>query len=241
MTIHMPESFHENDICVVIPSFGPPPILTQLSRELRERGIGQLLIVNDGSDATYDVIFREAITQGAEVINLPANQGKGAAIKHAIRHLLSKPHPPRWVAFCDDDGQHSVSDVLAVIKYAQDNNSDFVIGSRSFTPRPPLKSLVGNVFMSHFLHLLLRHKVRDTQSGLRVLSLKAATSIIGIPDNRFSFEMKALIHLLQQEIIPQEISIETIYHHSNALTRFRPLKDSGQVIWATIKSVMNKK
>jgi len=95
--------------------------------------------------------------------------------------------------------------------------------------------------MSHLLHLLLRYKVQDTQSRLRVLSSKVARLITDIPDNRFGFEMEALIRLLQFGHKPEEVSIQTIYYRNNAATRFRPHKDSGQVSWASIKSVVDKK
>ncbi len=230
-----------NDIVVVIPSFCPPANLPQLCATLHSLGLKRILIVNDGSPESYGSIFKEAQTLGCEVISYQKNQGKGAAIKVAIKHLLQSNYSFEFCLFCDDDGQHSPKDILRVSQHALNEKPDCVLGCRDFAgSHVPFKSWFGNFFMRQMIALIHSYKIHDSQTGLRCYSKKMLSSLERIPDNQFGFELQALLQMIKNNNHIVTIPIETIYFSSNAATRFNPLLDSAKVLWAAITTQQKK-
>ena len=71
------------EIAVIIPAFNEEKSVAGVIRAVRScREISQILVVNDGST---DETAKIARSQGAEVINLPRNKGKGAAVTAGVK------------------------------------------------------------------------------------------------------------------------------------------------------------
>lgn len=231
-----------NDIVVVIPSFCPPDSLPQLCSTLQGLGLKRILIVNDGSPDSYEAVFKEAQNLGCEIISHQKNQGKGAAIKFAIKHLLKTNASFEYCLFCDDDGQHSPKDIGRVGQHALKEKPDCVLGCRDFAGNHvPFKSWFGNLFMRQMIALIHSYKIHDSQTGLRCYSKKMLSSIECIPDNQFGFELQALLQMIKNKNNIVMVPIETIYFSSNAATRFNPIIDSAKVLWAAITTNQQKK
>lgn len=218
--------------CVlIIPSYKPPESLIELFDLITMKTSINILIVNDGSPATYQDIFDQLEKKGATVTHLTKNMGKGAAIRLGLEQALKKFSEASHFAFCDDDGQHSAADVIKIIHEASSKNLDFVLGSRTFGRMTPWKSLLGNNFMSFFLKIRHQIFIRDSQSGLRCFTKRTAALILEVKGERFGYELQTLITLHRKKIKPYLVPIETIYHNANRGTRFRAIADSARLIW----------
>src|SRR5207247_2212018 len=75
--------------------------------------VDQVLVVDDGST---DQTARQAREAGAEVVTHSRNQGKGAAIKTGLRHLLAGGF--NYVILLDGDGQHSPDEIPIFLRAA---------------------------------------------------------------------------------------------------------------------------
>src|SRR5262245_57327480 len=68
--------------CIVIPAYNPREPLLQLVQELQGRGLKDIVVVDDGSEAQCAPIFeRLASSEGVHLLRHAINLGKGAALK----------------------------------------------------------------------------------------------------------------------------------------------------------------
>ena len=218
------------EIVVIIPSYCPPDTLVPFCEGLRQLGFEHILVVNDGSHRDYEPIFDRILKCGIDVVTSTKNRGKGHAIKTGIVHAMEAYPDSTHYIFCDDDGQHSLNDVLRVAKKSVSENLMFAIGERDFSVNTPWKSLLGNRFTSTVLGLCHGIRAPDSQSGLRCISCAVAPLLLKIKEDRFGFELRALILIYKSGIKIEAIPIETIYFNGNSRTRFKPIRDSLAVI-----------
>lgn len=219
-----------NNTLVIIPSFRPPDDLPNFCLKLQSRGFQKILVVNDGSPESYAHIFEQIRKNGIEVISERVNRGKGYAIKAGLHHALDTYPEVTYFVFCDDDGQHADFDVAKIALKAVNEKKLFTLGERNFSSNTPWKSLLGNIFTSAVLRLRFRIKAPDSQSGLRCVSREITHILLSIPDERFGFELNALISIHKANIEICTVPIETIYIDGNSRTRFHPINDSIGVI-----------
>ena len=76
-------------IPLIIPSLDPDDRLPVLLRQLKEKGIRNIVLINDGSSAAYHRYFEQAEQElGCTVLRHAVNLGKGRALKTARSALL---------------------------------------------------------------------------------------------------------------------------------------------------------
>lgn len=121
------------DIPVIIPSLEPDDRLPELLCRLKEKGIRNIVLVNDGSSDAYEEFFVKAQNVfGCTVLRHAVNLGKGRALKTAFNHCLQQwPDAPGCVT-ADSDGQHSPECILACMQALYDHPQHLVLGVRNF-------------------------------------------------------------------------------------------------------------
>lgn len=147
------------------------------------RRFPNIVCVDDGSsDHSADL----AEAAGATVVRHPINLGQGAALQTGIDWVLRYTDALYLVTF-DADGQHRVSDALAMIERAEAEDLSFVLGSRF---------LAGNVQAGLLKRIVLTSvakvssiktgmRLTDAHNGLRVLRRDAAEAI-NLTQNRMA-------------------------------------------------------
>jgi glycosyltransferase involved in cell wall biosynthesis len=158
---------------------------------LADEGGFELIVVDDGSpDATAE----EAIRAGAdEVISLPANRGKGAAVRTGM--LAARG---RTMAFTDADLAYSPDQVLTLLAKVEEG-WDVVVGSRRHVDTTTLvrarriREVGGRVFSLVTSWLVLGQE-RDTQCGLKAFSADAARRIFSRSQlDSFAFDVEIFL------------------------------------------------
>ena len=75
---------------VIIPSLEPDERLPGLLADMKEAGIENIVLVDDGSGPEYAPVFEQAQRQfGCTVLRHAVNLGKGRALKTAFNHCLN--------------------------------------------------------------------------------------------------------------------------------------------------------
>lgn len=220
---------------VVIPAYKPDEKLPRLIRDLKDAGVSSILVVNDGSGAAFDGVFREVEALGCELLIHEVNRGKGAALKTAFRHL-SERGCREVVCTADADGQHLPVDIVACLKEAEAHPGALIIGGRGFTGNVPLRSRLGNAFSRHTFHLFTGVKVYDTQTGLRAFSPDLLPLVEGVKGDRYEYEMQMLCDAAKQKIPVREIRIQTVYLEDNASSHFNAFHDAMRVYGILLKN-----
>lgn len=216
---------------VVIPTYQPPNIFPSLIDNLIARGVSQIIVVDDGSPVNYQPIF-STINRHDEVTLLrhSVNLGKGQALKTAFNHvLLTVPPTCPGVVTADDDGQHSPHNIVALAAQLTSQQTEVILGVRSFRGKIPARNRFGNILTKHLFRIIIGTKLTDTQTGLRAISLSILPSLLRLPSKRFDYEFEALIYLAKSRVPIRQEPIQTLYPNKNHRSHFKPLADSLRI------------
>ena len=225
-------------LSVIIPAYNEakrlPLTLVDVDKHLSQQDYSyEILVINDGSkDATAEITERFLpLIANLKLINLPENQGKGAAVRQGM--LAAKGN---WRLFMDADNSTSISEFAKMIPYFKEGY-EVIIGSRAVKGaklRPPqaihrqLAGKLGNLF----IQLLLLRKIWDSQCGFKCFSEQAAERIFPlIKINRWGFDIEILALAKKFGYAIKEIPVFWVNDprtHVKALSYL-------QVLWETIK------
>jgi len=138
--------------------------------------VDELIVVDDGStDGTRAAV--EGWLPGhehARLLTFDVNQGMSAAYYRAFTHLRERSDldPGDFVYTVDADGQHDLATLDELHRIATTEGLDALLARRDLSGYPPHKRL-GNWSLSAWASLWAGRRLRDVESGLRVLRLGA--------------------------------------------------------------------
>jgi dolichyl-phosphate beta-glucosyltransferase len=187
-------------LTMVIPAFNEatrlPPTLTRMRDYLDAAGDSyEVLVVDDGSsDATLAVA--EAAARDwpqLEVLRLPENQGKGAAVREGMLHGRGTLR-----AFSDADLSTPI-DELPRLRSQLGGACHVAIASRDApgsdiqVHQPYWREFMGRSY-NRILRLLVLPGIRDTQCGFKLFTAEAAEACFGpLETFRFGFDAEVLV------------------------------------------------
>lgn len=232
----------KNRCCaILIPALNPTDTLVNYVHSLIQNGFRQIILVNDGSTAACDIIFRqcEAFPE-CTVLKHSVNLGKGRALKTGFQAYLQQVNPTlKGVITADADGQHLVKDVILLDEAMDTSTEHCILGVRNFKKAGiPFRSRFGNVCTSAVFKVLYGSSVKDTQTGLRALSNTFIEEIIKLPGDRFEYEINMLIAAALKKKKICQIDIHTIYENNNEQSHFRPVRDSIKIYSCLMRSFL---
>lgn len=178
-----------------------------------------VLVVDDGSRDGSAEVARRA---GAEVIRHRRRLGKGQAIRTGI--AAARGRGAAVVVTLDGDGQHSPSDLGAVLDAARAKPQAIVIGGRLDDPSvlPPARLNAIHV-AGFFVNWASGLKLRDTQSGFRAYPIQLFDEIRPRRGG-FVFETEVLIAAVARGWRVREVPVTAI-PRARRRSRFRPITD----------------
>jgi glycosyltransferase involved in cell wall biosynthesis len=168
-----------------------------------------LVMVDDGStDGTLELLRAlERDSHDISVIALPANVGKGEAVRAGLTSALAAK--PTWVGYVDADMSTPASEVLRLLDLAQATDRfDVVFGARvamlgRHVQRSSFRHYAGRVFAT-LASLVLSKAVYDTQCGAKLFRrTEALHRSISVPfRSRWAFDVELLGRLHAAGIDP---------------------------------------
>lgn len=208
---------------------------TIAASELAGAGL-EVVLVDDGSqDGTPEVAAAAAADAGlrAHVIELPANRGKGAAVRAGI---LSARAPVR--VFVDADLSVEVEDVVRCFRTLEEGTAHVVYGTRAHRESALTRSQpVHRVAAGRTYNLLLRSlgltAERDTQCGLKGFSAAAAADVFEpLRTAGFGFDIEVLARAARGGWRVEPLPVR--WSHV-AASRVRPLRDGWSMGWSALR------
>jgi glycosyltransferase involved in cell wall biosynthesis len=135
-------------VSIIIPALNEAESIGRVVAEMPWPRIAECIVVDNGStDATASI----AAQAGARVIQSP--RGYGAACLAGSKAALPSS---AILVFMDGDGSDIIAGLPRLITPIQNNEADFVIGSRNRGTREPGSMLASQIFAGHFVGILLR-------------------------------------------------------------------------------------
>ncbi|MGZ4607007.1 MAG: glycosyltransferase family 2 protein [Blastococcus sp.] len=178
----LPRRLPRPDTWVVVPLYNEATVIADVVRGIRE-AFPQVVCVDDGSSDGSAVAARKG---GAVVVQHPVNLGQGAALQTGIAYALRDPEMKYIVTF-DADGQHQVSDAVAMIEKLRTGTADVVFGSRFLDSRTKPGRAKRTLLRAAVVYTNLTTKMRltDAHTGLRAMS-RAVAERLDIRQNRMA-------------------------------------------------------
>lgn len=230
MKLHFLEGNDRTKNLIIIPAYNPDhKLIALIDSLLKSKNIAEIVVVNDGSNENTSKCFTEIATKVTLLVH-PINQGKGAAIKTALRYIAQKYTELCGVATVDADGQHTAEDAEKLLHTLPDATDSLILGVRSFSADIPWKSRWGNNITKFVFRLLSGAKVSDTQTGLRAFTSRLIPFLLSVTGDRYEYEMNMLASCAKQKIKITEVPIATIYiDQKNTTSHFRVVRDSLRI------------
>jgi glycosyltransferase involved in cell wall biosynthesis len=199
---------------ILIPAHDEAPRISAVVR-----GAGKhlpVLVVDDGSSDETAAVAEAA---GAAVLRQTPNQGKGAALRAGFHRALDEG----WKATLtlDADGQHDPAEIPKFLDAwrgrpivgghpAIAGRLELVIGYRDFAAMPPLRRLA-NTLGRLTLQWALGTRVRDNQSGYRLVSRRMMEAMVESRESGFEFEVEMIATCVRRGWRIAWVPIRTIY------------------------------
>lgn len=216
---------------IVIPAYNPDFHLLEVIKDMKKLNY-PIILVNDGSDNSN---YFNKVKSNVILLNHKVNKGKGAAMKTALEY--AKTMKADGIIFVDADGQHKLKDVEKLINLFKKNTDSYILGYRTFYKKVPLRSKIGNNITRFMFKLFTHHKIKDTQTGLRVVPFNDIDFLLKIDGNRYEYEMNMLIEIVKSKKYIEE-EIETIYiDDKNSTSHFKVIRDSFLIYKILFKSL----
>jgi glycosyltransferase involved in cell wall biosynthesis len=179
-------------VTVLVAAYNEAPVIGGVVRKALEAvPFGEVLVVDDGSTDGTD---RTAAEAGARVVRLPANAGKGSAVRRGLPEAQGDV-----IVLIDGDGQDDPSEIPQLLE-ALRPGVDLVIGSRfigHFDPGAitPVNHW-GNRFLTTAINLLFSVRLTDTQAGFKAVRSDALKRV-SLRAHRFDIEVDLLLGILR--------------------------------------------
>lgn len=189
-------------ISVVIPALNEAESIGQVVSSMPWNLIAECIVVDNGStDATADI----ANAAGARVITSP--RGYGAACFAGSNAALASS---TILIFMDGDGSDVITDLPRLVAPIQNDEADFVIGSRIRGTREPGSLLGSQIFAGRLVGILLRilGKGRYTDMGPLRAIRRSSLNQLQMSEFTYGWNLEMQIKAARSDLRIQEIPVD---------------------------------
>jgi glycosyltransferase involved in cell wall biosynthesis len=228
-----PETAAGYRVVAVIPAFNEERFIASVVITALQYA-QHVIVVDDGSADRTAHIARIA---GAEVIELPENQGKGRALNAGLDR--ARELNPMAVVMLDGDAQHDPAEIPELVRPIAEGEADVVIGSRFLDRKSeiPAWRRVGQHALTYATNSTSGVAMTDSQSGFRALSVTALRKL-RFNSSGLAAESEMQFLLRDSQLRTTEVSIGVQYRDGN---KRNPVVHGLQVLDAILSLVARRR
>ena len=217
---------------VIVPSLNPDERLISLVDELVHKNEFKIIIVDDGSDASFHDIFEKLQAfEDVVILKHDKNYGKGGSLKTAFSYCLKNFKEYSGIITIDCDGKHEVLDILKVSNELKSNPNSLVLGVRSLNKENSFKrNYIGNKMLNSSFKILYGLNIKDTQTGLRGIPMKELEWLSKIRGRHYDYEVNMLIQIKRRDIEIRQVPIKTVQFEGHKGTNYKTILDTIRII-----------
>ena len=163
----------------------------------------EIIVVNDGSTDNTSSILESIVDERIHVVELPNNQGKGAAVRFGISNSSGD-----YVIIYDADLEYDPAEIPTLLQEAISKHFDVVLGARVFGSHSAFSFwyVMGNRITTLFVNMMFNSYVADIHTCYKLVSRQALKRIT-LKSNGFDFDTELICKLLKAGYRPFEIPI----------------------------------
>lgn len=222
---HCRQSLHDRGICVIIPTYNNQGTIA----DVVERTLlhcSDVIVVNDGStDRTREIL--ESLPD-IDLINAPANEGKGAALRRGFRRALERGFA--CAITLDADGQHFPEDIPLFLEANMEHPGALIVGARNLEGvKRSRGSRFANSFSNFWFCVQTLHRLPDTQTGFRLYPLRKIKGL-SLLTSRYEAELELLVFASWHGVKLVSIPVNVFYPApEERVSHFRPGADFTRI------------
>ena len=220
---------------VLIPSYNPGVQVLETVRQARTQWNPVWVVVDGSTDGTAERLQSMAEQDdGLEVIVLPHNQGKGAAVLEGISRAARAGFTHALTM--DSDGQHPADLIPRFMATSQARPQAMVLGKPVFGPEAPALRVNGRKVSNGWANLeTLWMGVGDSLYGFRVYPIAPLIKIMrnNAFMRRFDFDPEAVVRLCWAGVPPVNLDAPVRYlsAEEGGVSHFKYLRDNTLLTW----------
>lgn len=216
-------------VTTVVPAYNEEEALESVVDEYREVS-DEIVVVDDGSSDRTPEIGRDLADRYDDVVFVTheTNQGKAHALRTGVEHASGDV-----LVFTDADMTYPAEHVPDLVA-ALEEGADLVLGNRfgSGETSIPAVNRLGNTLFSFMISFVGGARIRDGQTGLRVLR-KEDFENLDVAATSLEFETKMTVRAAQLGYTIREVPI--VYRERVGDTKLQPLQDG----WRMFRSIFS--
>jgi dolichol-phosphate mannosyltransferase len=206
-------------VTIIIPVFNEIKTIDLIVKKVLNLDIPkEVILVDDGStDGTSNKI--DNYRSKCIILRHKNNHGKGAAFLTALRRSKGE-----YIIIQDADLELEPNDISKILKYAEINNSQAIIGSRCLKPKfinPYTINDSGNHFMGKIVSFIAGYKITDPQSCYCLVKTEILKKL-NLESKGFDINAEIIAKLIKSKIRLHEVSVSY---------RKRFKKDGKKIRW----------
>ncbi len=220
---------------VIIPSYNPGPQVVATVRSARAQWTPVWVVVDGSSDGSAEMLQALAAQDaGLEVIVLPENRGKGAAVLEGITRAAAAGFTHALTM--DSDGQHPADLIPAFMAASQADPGAMVLGKPLFGPEAPALRVNGRKVSNGWANLeTLWMGIGDSLYGFRVYPIAPLMKVMRGNRfmRRFDFDPEAVVRLCWAGVRPRNLDAPVRYLSAaeGGVSHFNYLRDNTLLTW----------
>jgi glycosyltransferase involved in cell wall biosynthesis len=189
----------------------------------------QVIVVDDGSTDGTGAIAEE---HAGVLVLRQRNQGKGAAIRHALQYVDGE-----IVVIQDADMEYDPAEVPGLIEPIERGVADVVYGSRLSGGRPQRAylfwHLMGNRFLSLVTGVLFNTTLSDMETGYKAFRADVIRAL-PLRENDFAIEPEITGHICKRGLRVYELPI-SYYGRTYAEGKKITWRDGVKALWVLFR------
>jgi glycosyltransferase involved in cell wall biosynthesis len=220
---------------VLIPSFNPGPKVYGTVRAALEHW-NPVWVVIDGStdDSPARLAALAAETDGLELIVLPANRGKGAAVLAGLSAAAERGFTHALTM--DSDGQHPAEAIPTFMHASQADPDRMILGRPIFDASAPSVRVKGRRISNWWTDVeTLWTGIGDSLFGFRVYPIAPLIAVMRRQPwmRRFDFDAEAVVRLCWRGVRPLNLDAPVRYFRADegGVSHFNYWRDNVLLTW----------
>ena len=222
-------------VSILIPVFNEKDTLKLLLEKVEQANFAglekEIIMVDDcSSDGTTEIL--KELSQNYKVLFHEKNQGKGAAIRTAVKEATGD-----FVVIQDADLEYLPDDYDKLLPILLNDEADVVYGSRFLNVENSknfiLKNKIANKFLTLLTNVLFGATITDMETCYKAFKREFIQSIT-IKSDRFDFEPEITAKVMKQKARLKEVPI-SYFGRGHEEGKKINWKDGVHAIFALIK------
>lgn len=227
---------------VLIPSYNTGPKVFETVRAARAHW-NPVWVVTDGSTDGTPAALREMVAAdpGLQLIALPRNGGKGAAVLHGLSAARAAGFTHALTM--DSDGQHPAELIPSFMQASIERPEAMVLGRPVFDASAPLLRVRGRRVSNWWTNLeTLGAGIDDSLYGFRVYPIDDLIAVMRHQPwmRRFDFDTEAVVRLAWRGVKPINLAAPVKYltAEEGGVSHFRYGRDNVLLTWMHLRLML---